>query len=308
MLLKEVVTKASSASSELTVPAPAKVNLILRILNRRSDGYHNLWSVMQTVAMEDEVRIKLCPRHDGLQLKCEASGLAADHTNLVHRAASAVLKQMERSVGIHIELRKRIPLGAGLGGGSSDAAATIIGLNQLLQLKWSVTQMAEIGQMLGSDVPFFLYGPTAIVSGRGETVRPLTIEGTRWVVLVNPGFSVETRWAYNELASSRGGVCPLARLHQEIDRQQRLSWSELSAAAENDFESPVFAAHGVLREIKQTLLNQRAEVALLSGSGGTVFGLFADEAGARRAAGLFSRDHRLKVSLVSTCSGPVVCR
>jgi len=258
--------------------------------------------------LEDEVRIKLRPGHDGLEIRCEASGLAADHTNLVHRAASAVMKQMERSVGIQIDLQKRIPLGAGLAGGSSDAAATIIGLNQLLQLNWSVTQMAEVGQMLGSDVPFFLYGPTAIVSGRGETVRPMTVEGTRWVVLVNPGFGVETTWAYNELTSSRGGVRPLARLHQEIDRQQRLSWSELSAAAENDFESPVFAAHGVLREIKQTLLNQRADVALLSGSGATVFGLFADEAEARRATALFSRDNRLKVYLVSTCSGPVVCR
>jgi len=308
MLLKEVVTNGSSAPSELTVPAPAKVNLILRIFDRRSDGYHNLWSVMQTVAMEDEVRIKLRHGHDGLQLRCVASGLAADYTNLVHRAASVVLKQVERSVGIQIDLQKRIPLGAGLGGGSSDAAATIIGLNQLLQLNWSVTQMVEVGQTLGSDVPFFLFGPTAIVSGRGEVVRPMTIEGTRWVVLVNPGFGVETKWAYNELASRRVGVRPLARLHQEIDRQQRLSWSELSAAAENDFESPVFAAHDMLREIKQTLLNQRAEVALLSGSGATVFGLFADEAEARRAAALFSRDNRLKVYLVSTCSGPVVCR
>src|SRR5215467_5172609 len=119
MLLKEVVTKASLASSELTVPAPAKVNLILRILDRRSDGYHNLWSVMQTVAMEDEVHIKLRPSRDGLQLRCEASGLAADHTNLVHRAASAVLKRVERSVGIQIDLQKSILLGAGLGGGSS---------------------------------------------------------------------------------------------------------------------------------------------------------------------------------------------
>lgn len=307
MLLREVVTKASPPSSELTILAPAKVNLILRILDRRSDGYHNLWSVMQTVALEDEMHIRLRPGHEDIRLRCNVSELATDRTNLVHRAASAVLARAGQSSGIDVDLRKRIPMGAGLGGGSSDAAATIIGLNQLLQLNWSMTQMTEVGQLLGSDVPFFLYGPTAIVSGRGETVRPMGIEGTRWAVLVNPGFGVETKWAYNELASTRGGVRPLGRLHQEIDHQQRLTWSELSAAAENDFESPVFAAHEVLREIKQTLLDQGADIALLSGSGATVFGLFANEAEARRAEAHFLRDNRLKVYVVLTCSGPVVC-
>jgi 4-diphosphocytidyl-2-C-methyl-D-erythritol kinase len=263
---------------------------------------------MQTVALEDEVRIRIRPSQEGIQFRCDAAGLAVDRTNLVYVAASAVLKLIPRSIGIEIDLLKRIPIGAGLGGGSSDAAATIIGLNRLLQLNWSVAQMAEVGQTLGSDMPFFLYGPTAIVSGRGEMVRPLTVEGTRWVVLVNPGFGAETKWAYNELASTRGGVRPLARIHQEIDRQQRLTWSELSGAAENDFESPVFGAHGVLREIKQTLLDQEADVSLLSGSGATVFGLFTDEAGARRAAAHFSWDKRFKVFVVSTCSGRLVCR
>lgn len=306
MLLKEVVTKASPAPSELTILAPAKVNLILRILDRRSDGYHNLWSIMQTVALEDEVRLRLRPIQEGIQLRCDASELAADRTNLVYRAASAVMERAPRSTGIEIDLRKRIPMGAGLGGGSSDAAATIIGLNRLLRLDWTEAQMAEVGQPLGSDVPFFLYAPTAMVSGRGETVRPTTIEGTRWAVLVNPGFGVETKWAYKELASTRGEVRPLTQLHHDIDRQQRLTWSQLSGAAENDFEPPVFAAHGVLREIKQTLLDQGADIALLSGSGATVFGLFADEAGAHRAEAHFSHDRGLKVFVVSTCSGPLV--
>lgn len=308
MLLKEVVTKASSAPSDLRVFAPAKVNLILRVLDRRSDGYHNLWSIMQTVALEDEVHIRIRPGQEGIQLRCDAPELAADRTNLVHRAASAVVKQADRSIGIDIDLRKGIPMGAGLGGGSSDAAATIIGLNRLLELDWTKARMAEVGHSLGSDVPFFLYTPTAIVSGRGETVRPTTIQGTRWAVLVNPGFGVETKWAYNELASTRRGVRPLTQFHQDIDHQQRLTWSQLAPAAENDFEPHVFAAHGVLREIKQTLLDQGADIALLSGSGATVFGLFADEAGALRAAAHFSPDSRLKVFAVSTCSGPLVCR
>jgi 4-diphosphocytidyl-2-C-methyl-D-erythritol kinase len=308
MLLREAVTKAPSALSELTVLAPAKINLILRILDRRSDGYHNLWSIMQTVALEDEVRLSLRPGRDGIQLRCDASELATDRTNLVYRAASAVLERAQRPIGVDIDLRKRIPMGAGLGGGSSDAAATIIGLNRLLQLDWTEAEIAEVGHPLGSDVAFFLYAPTAIVSGRGETVRPTTIQGTRWVVLVNPGFGVETKWAYKELASTRGRVRPLTQLHHGIDHQQHLTWSQLSEAAENDFELPVFAAYGMLREIKQALLGQGADIALLSGSGATLYGLFADEDGAHRAESHFSREKGLKVFAVPTCSGPLVWR
>ena len=111
-------------------------------------------------------------------------------------------------------------MGAGLGGGSSDAAATIIGLNRLLQLGWSKAQMAEIGQPLGSDVPFFLFAPSAVVAGRGEAVEPIALEGRRWVLLVNPGFGVETKWAYQELAATRGVVRPLSAGHAELDRHR----------------------------------------------------------------------------------------
>jgi 4-diphosphocytidyl-2-C-methyl-D-erythritol kinase len=199
-------------------------------------------------------------------------------------------------------------MGAGLGGGSSDAAATIIGLNCLLQLKWSPAQMAEVGQSLGSDVPFFLFAPAACVTGRGETVRPVVVEGARWVVLVNPGFGVNTKWAYQELAATRTSVRPLSRAQQELDRQSRMGWAQLMAAAENDFEAPVFAAHGTLREIKQSLQAHGAEIALLSGSGATVFGVFADEAHARRAHAQFVSEKFTNVFTIPTCSGPLVWR
>jgi 4-diphosphocytidyl-2-C-methyl-D-erythritol kinase len=246
--------------SDITVFAPAKVNVILRILDRRSDGFHNLWSVMQTVALDDEVQIRLRVDRQDIQLRCDVTDLATDQSNLVYRAAAAVLARAEQSVGLDIELRKRIPMGAGLGGGSSDAAATIIGLNCLLQLKWSPAQMAEVGQSLGSDVPFFLFAPAACVTGRGETVRPVVVEGARWVVLVNPGFGVNTKWAYQELAAARTSVRPLSYAQQELDRQSRVDWAQLMAAAENDFEAPVFAAHGKLREIKQSLQAHGPEV------------------------------------------------
>ncbi len=297
-----------SSQSEITVFAPAKINVVLRILDRRPDGFHNLWSIMQTVALEDEVSIKICADRQDIQLRCDAAQLAADQSNLVYRAAAEVLARARQPIGLDIELRKRIPMGAGLGGGSSDAAATIIGLNRLLRLEWSPTQMADAGQSLGSDVPFFLFAPSAFVAGRGETVRPVVIEGGRWVVLVNPGFGVNTKWAYQELAATRPAVTPLSPAQQSLDRQSQVSWAQLIAAAENDFEAPVFAAHEKLREIKRNLRNYGAEIALLSGSGATVFGVFASEARARQAQAQFANEISMTAFVVSTCSGPLVWR
>jgi 4-diphosphocytidyl-2-C-methyl-D-erythritol kinase len=302
---REAVINPQSSPSEITVFAPAKINVVLRILDRRPDGFHNLWSIMQTVALEDEVSIKICADRQDIQLKCDAAQLAADQSNLVYRAATEVLARARKPIGLDIELRKRIPMGAGLGGGSSDAAATIIGLNHLLRLEWSLTQMADAGQSLGSDVPFFLFAPSAFVTGRGETVRPVVVDGSRWVVLVNPGFGVNTKWAYQELAVTRPAVTPLSPVQQKLDRQSDVSWAQLIAAAENDFEAPVFAAHEKLREIKRSLQNYGAEIALLSGSGATVFGVFANEARARQAQAQFANENSMKAFIVSTCSGPL---
>jgi 4-diphosphocytidyl-2-C-methyl-D-erythritol kinase len=293
-----------SCPSSITVHAPAKINLVLRILDRRADGYHNLWSVMQTVALEDEVQIHTASR-GGIRLTCDTGTLAVDSGNLVYKAAAAVLDQASLSVGLDVTLRKRIPMGAGLGGGSSDAAATILGLNQLLKLGWSREEMQAIAEPLGSDVPFFLFAPAAVVSGRGEAVKPVWMEETRWVVLVKPGFAVETQWAYQELAATRAGVRPLTSVHREIDQRRRISWTQLATAAENDFEAPVFARHAVLREIKNALSMLGADVALLSGSGATMFGIFRDESAARRAQAHLARDQRLQLFVVPTCSEPV---
>jgi 4-diphosphocytidyl-2-C-methyl-D-erythritol kinase len=302
---REAAINPQPSPSEITVFAPAKINMILRILDRRPDGFHNLWSIMQTVALEDEVQIRLRAGRQDIQLRCDATQLAADHSNLVYRAAAEVLARAQQSIGLDIELRKRIPMGAGLGGGSSDAAATIIGLNRLLQLEWSPTQMADAGQLIGSDVPFFLFAPSACVAGRGETVRPVVVEGVRWVVLVNPGFGVNTKWAYQELAATRTAVTPLSLVQGELDRQSRVSWAQLIAAAENDFEAPVFDAYGKLREIKRSLQAHGAEIALLSGSGATVFGVFEDEARAQLAHAQFASENLMNVFVVPTCSGPL---
>lgn len=303
------MTKGQSASlppdTPVTVHAPAKVNLILRILDRRSDGYHNLWSIMHTVALEDAVTMRVTSSQGGIRLACNAEGLSVDHTNLVWKAASAVLEHARLSVGVDIELHKRVPMGAGLGGGSSDAAATILGLNQSLKLGWSREKMAEVGQALGSDVAFFLFAPSAIVSGRGESVRPVTIEGDRWIVLVKPAFGIETKWAYQELAATRAGVRQLSADHSELDRRDRITWGQVAARVENDFEMPVFARHPKLAEIKRSLLKRGAQFALLSGSGATVFGLFDEESAARRAGAELAQDAELNLFVVPTGSGPL---
>ncbi|MGQ0666144.1 MAG: 4-(cytidine 5'-diphospho)-2-C-methyl-D-erythritol kinase [Nitrospiraceae bacterium] len=303
------MTKSPSESvsppvSSVTVLTPAKINLVLRILDRRADGFHNLWSLMHTVGLEDQIVIRLNPSHTVITLQCDARLLATDHTNLVRRAAAEVLRHSGRTIGLDIVLTKRIPMGAGLGGGSSDAAATIVGLNRLLNMGWSAGDMAQVGQTLGSDVPFFFFAPAATVGGRGEEVTPVGITGSRWVVLVNPGFSVETRWAYQELSFTRTGVRPLSDRHLALRHERHLSWEQVLEAAENDFETPVFRTHLKLHAIKRALLDQGAEVALLSGSGATLFGIFRGEAEAHRALAHFRTQPEMKVFAVSAGSVP----
>lgn len=307
------MTKDSSESfaisaSPVTVFAPAKINLVLRILDRRTDGFHNLWSLMQTVRLEDEVLIRINREHTDIRLQCDVPSLSVDHTNLVYRAAEAVLRRCERRIGVEIVLVKRIPMGAGLGGGSSDAAATIVGLDRALSLGWSVADMAQVGQALGSDVPFFFFAPSAVVTGRGEQVHPVRVTGSRWVVLVNPGFSVETKWAYQELSSSRTQVRPLSDIHAALGQESGISWEQVLGVVENDFEVPVFGVHPSLQEIKQALIAQGAEAALLSGSGATVFGIFRNEGEARQAQAHFQTQPRLKVFAVVASSGPLIVK
>ena len=306
-MTKRFPESVSPSSAALTVLAPAKINLVLRVLDRRADGFHNLWSLMQTVGLEDEVAIRLNRDRSGIRLQCDDPSLSTDQTNLVYRAAEAVLRRSGQKIGVDIVLVKRIPMGAGLGGGSSDAAATIVGLSHLLDLGWSATDMVEVGQELGSDVPFFFFAPSAVVAGRGEQVSPVLIPGSRWVVLVNPGFSVETKWAYQELSSSRSQVRRLSDVHAMLGRGRQLSWDQVLEATENDFEIPVFKTHPILQKIKQDLLELGAEAALLSGSGATVFGVFRDEEKARRARADFQTNTRFKIFAAAAGSGPLQC-
>lgn len=267
----------------LLVHPPAKVNLILKIFDRLPNGYHALWSFMQTIGVTDELTIRVTDSFEGVHVACSDNALSAPTDNLVYRAAQLVLQRSKVSVGVELTLEKRIPIAAGLGGGSSDAAATIMGLNHLLDLGWSTRDMAQLGQALGGDVPFFFEAPTAIVRGWGEQLIPKTLPDVRWVVLVNPGFPIKTGQAYQRWDERMQGRASLPESLQSLEQASPLAWEQIIDSMQNDFETVLFADYPVLANLKQTLLELGAEGALLSGSGATVVGVFRDQAGAKQA-------------------------
>lgn len=298
---------ADGISEGVQIRAPAKVNLILRVLDRRPDGYHNLWSLMHTVAVEDRLRLRVLPDSKAIQLTSDDPSLPTDARNLIVRAASRVMDRAGLTRGLAIDVAKRIPMGAGLGGGSSDAAATVVGLNHLLGLGWSRGDMVQLGAPLGSDVPFFFFAPSGIVRGRGEEVTAIRVTGQRWAVLIRPGFAVETKWAYARLSSMRKNVRPLSAALNEISAKRTVSWEDVIPLVENDFEDALATSHGVFREIKQALITHGAQAALLSGSGSTVVGLFRSEADAIRARELVGTAQGYWARVAPTGSSSLAC-
>jgi len=289
-------------SGAVEIDAPGKVNLILRVLDRRGDGYHNLWSVMQTVELADTVTVEEVPASCGITLSCEGADLPSGAGNLAYRAAECVLKRLGHPKGVRIQIRKRLPVAAGMGGGSSDAAATIRALAFLFNARWSPTEMAELGQEIGSDVPFFFYGPTALVQGRGERVAPLPLEDEGWLVLVNPGIAIPTAWAYGQLADARSRAGEAIRPPPAFSNAPDASvkWETMVALMENDFGPVMEAAHPGLCDLRVRLLRLGAQAALLSGSGSTVFGVFPSEEAAKQAAQPLEQQSGLAVWVTCT--------
>jgi 4-diphosphocytidyl-2-C-methyl-D-erythritol kinase len=288
------------AAGEIQVRAPAKINLVLRVLDCLPNGYHRIWSVMHTVNLADQLVIRKIGKTSGIRVSCNDTSVPLGNNNLVHRAAEAVLKQAGQTVGLDIELDKQIPMAAGLGGGSSDAAATILGLVRLLDLGWSLKDMSQLGSELGSDVAFFFSAPCAIVCEWGQVVYPLAISGARWMVLVNPGFPIETKWAYQRLSSSRETILPIAPSLKGIQHNQTVTWDELVSLMENDFESALFPVFPKLKKLKTDLLAVGAQVALLSGSGATMIGIFPDEKAAVQAKAALPSDSCYRVIIAKS--------
>ncbi len=265
--------------SEIKINAPAKINLGLEVIGRREDGYHNIETLFQAIDLYDELHI--APADSGVFLSVDRTDLDVRGENLIHKAATVLLEYASCRKGIKVHLNKRIPIGAGLGGGSSDAAAMLKGLIQIYDLSVSQKEINRIASSLGADVPFFLNGPTAFGYGTGDILEPSPPLPSFWVVLVKPDFSISTGWVYREYD---------LRLTKRVNKFKILKYAINSAnpqkigrAMFNDFESVCFAKFPILSEIKAGLLSLGACGALMSGSGSCIFGLFSDEKSAREA-------------------------
>jgi len=276
----------------ITLNPPAKINWSLYVLGKRDDGYHNILSLMQCVDLHDTITLG---SSSALELYSDMT-IPAEQ-NLVFKAALALRETVGTGQGARIVLKKKIPSGAGLGGGSSDAAYTLIGLNRLWGLKLETDVLKRIGCALGSDVPFFFDCPAALAQGRGEMLFPQHISGSRTLLLIKPGASIPTDWAYKTMADIRGTQSTVSDLTNTEEKLNNIKLivdvlnngplSLLRSLLHNDFERVVIEKHPVIGEIKERLLAAGASAALLSGSGSAVFGLFDNRESAYRASQLF---------------------
>lgn len=267
----------------VTLQAPAKINYRLDVIGKRPNGYHDLRMIMQRVNLCDEVAISLSTV-PGIRVVCGSSQVPDGEGNIAWRAANVLLELSGSGVGIDIAITKNIPVAAGLGGGSSDCAAVLIGLNELLGLGLSTERLMEIGVALGADVPFFVFRKTALAEGIGELLTPVSLIPAAWVVLVNPNVPVSTAWVYKNLQLT--GKEPLATLPDSFG-----DIASVCAVLSNDLESVTIPAFPVIAEIKELLCTLGASGAMMSGSGPTVFGIFQDGATARKAADTLRTDH-----------------
>ena len=275
---------------EVKVPAFAKINLRLEILGKRPDGYHELRTIFQTVSLHDDLKLRRAKK-PGITLHVvgnEALSGEPAEKNLVYRAVQALQTELKDEAGVEIELKKMIPAGRGLGGGSSDAAAAMTGYLRLSGKKIDAARLMEIGASLGADVPFFLQGGRALGIGRGDEIYPLPDIKTKAVLVVSPvNIHVPTPDAYRWLHAPQLTKTPE---NSKLWKFCALSWSEQGTGLLNDFEGAVFRQYPRLDSIKQDLLRRGATEALLAGSGSAVIGVFPSPAKARRAAVGFTHD------------------
>lgn len=272
--------------------SPAKVNLFLRVLRKRGDGYHDILSLMQRIDLCDEMSFSL--RDEGIVVKCPGSSIPEDRRNLVYRAAEAVLALTGGKTGVEITIHKKIPVAAGLGGGSSNAATTLVTLNEMVGTNRSTEELMRMGAKLGADVPFFVFGRTALASGIGEHLEAVDGIPRMWLVLVNPGFEISTRQVYEDLRLG---------LTEDPIQYRMPRFTTVSHVAQelyNHLETVSLDRYPVLSEIKEQLIVHGASGSLMSGSGPTVFGIFESEDDARKAETKLRETHIGSVFVASS--------
>jgi 4-diphosphocytidyl-2-C-methyl-D-erythritol kinase len=283
------------------IRAPAKINLSLRVIGQRRDGYHLLDTIMVPVSLYDEIEIrKIQPArakkgkgHPLIKVTCDHPLVPRGEKNIAHRAARLLMERAGREQPVHVHIRKRIPVGAGLGGGSTDAAATLIGLNRLLNLRLSAAKLEKIALSVGADVPFFIRARPARARGIGERLQPIRKLTRFWAVIVYPGISVSTAQVFQSFCSA----LTKPPVNTSI-RSSLKSLEKLAGLLHNDLESVTLKRYPKLSLIKARLLHEGAVGGLMSGSGSSVFGLFASQPQAARALRRLRKDEGDKAFLV----------
>jgi 4-diphosphocytidyl-2-C-methyl-D-erythritol kinase len=258
----------------MQVFAPAKINLSLKILGRQDNGFHDLDTLIAPISLYDEIRIDKGRAGKGIEFRCDDPSVPPGDDNLVVRAAKAFFETTEIEPAVSIELQKKIPHGAGLGGGSSDAASVLVALNELFDAKLSRQALARMAEPIGSDVPFFVFQSAALCKGRGEMVMPIKLKRRFSILLLKPAFAVSTGWAYSRWQDSR--EIPGVRYEAQEFADQTFV---------NDLERPVFEKFVFLPQLKMWLLSQsEVAAALMSGSGSTTFAVLHQDVNADRLA------------------------
>jgi 4-diphosphocytidyl-2-C-methyl-D-erythritol kinase len=288
------------------IRAPAKINLHLRIVGKRADGYHLLDSIMVPVTLFDELeirkrRLKNSQRRQPALLRviCDHPQVPNGEENLVYRAASLLLKEAGAVQAVDIHIRKRIPVGAGLGGGSTDAAAALVGLNRLLKLRFSESRLEKIASSLGADVPFFIRARPSRVRGIGEKLTPLRKVPPWWVVILYPGFPVSTGWVYSNWPQNLTKFYPKTRLYTLLRRAPK--FADLLV---NDLEAVTVKRYRRIKFLKESLIEAGAGGALMTGSGSAVFGIFGSREKANKAYKTLRKTHDIQAFLAQVISRP----
>ena len=285
------------------VKAYAKINLYLDVIGRRSDGYYNIRTIMQKINLADELIVKGSKK--GIKIICNKEGVPSDKSNTVYKAVELLREYVQnsgikkekftRSKGVEIKIDKNIPVAAGLGGGSSDAAGVLIALNKLWDLGLSLRTLEGLGSRIGADVPFFIRGGTAYCYGRGDKIKRLQSLGTLGVILLNPGYHVSTKWAYGNLKlkltnKKNDNIIQRYAHIQRLKGDRGLTIKKLEKFLYNDLEETVIKKYPSIGKIKYKLKKAGVEAILMSGSGSTVFGLVPTQKFAEKVKEVLQQD------------------
>ncbi|MDP1676645.1 MAG: 4-(cytidine 5'-diphospho)-2-C-methyl-D-erythritol kinase [Bacteroidota bacterium] len=269
----------------MDIKAYAKINLGLYVIGKRADGFHNIETIFYHINLFDEVQLST---GNNIIISCSNPKIPTDNNNLCWKAVELLQKELGVTNGAKIFIKKNIPIGAGLGGGSSDAAAILRHLPKLWNMKTEPSQLEKLALQLGSDVPFFLSDSSAYAEGRGELLQEITLTLPYWIVLINPNIHVSTPWAYKILSEQRNNVFPV---RQRLFDKFLYAPIQTIIDSKNDFEGVVLNEFPQIKKIKLQLAELGAVLSLMSGSGSSVFGLFENEHSAQAAIEFFKKEY-----------------